>query len=362
MAVYSYETKMGKMWYVKHKNKTKRGFRKKSEAKLYEAKLKLEEKNQKSFMPFHKLIEDYLQTASKDVTFGTFKKTENVCRNIIIPNVDNKNLFDVDELDCRKFRDFVEGLHYSTEYKNYIIRTYKSLFNHAQKYFKLKYSPASVVASFKTTFGERMKKKEKEMRVWDLDDFNKFIQFVDKDKYKAFFITLFQTGMRLGEIQALTWHDFSDGCLNVNKSLTTKTKNEKYEIKEPKTVSSIRTISLGKCLNEFLIEFKECQSKLPGFDSNWFIFGGLEPLPATSINRIKDKAIKKAGVQRISIHEFRHSHASNLICSGMSIVAVSRRLGHSNIDMTLRTYTHLMRESEAQLVSFLDKYSQNILR
>ena len=78
-------------------------------------------------------------------------------------------------------------------------------------------------------------------------------------------------------------------------------------------------------------------------------------MPRTNIERVKAKAIKESGVKRINIHDLRHSHASNLIASGVNIVAVSKRLGHSDINMTLKTYTHLMNKSEDELLKNLEK-------
>ncbi|MBR5340655.1 MAG: tyrosine-type recombinase/integrase [Erysipelotrichaceae bacterium] len=54
------------------------------------------------------------------------------------------------------------------------------------------------------------------------------------------------------------------------------------------------------------------------------------------------REIKESGVKRIRIHDFRHSHATNLINDGVNIVAVSKRLGHSDITQTFNTYTHLL--------------------
>ena len=362
MSVYKYKTKKGERWYVKIGNTTKRGFKKKSDAKNYEKLLSMKSETPERFMSFFDVIHDYLENGNKNVTYGTYAKKEVVCRNIIIPNTKDKNIYDIDELDCRSFRNKVESLKYSTEYRNYILRVYKSIFIHAKKYYKLKNPPTYVLDSFQSTFEEKLKKKEKEMHVWSNDEFKKFIQYVDRKTYKAFFTVLFQTGLRLGEIQALTWNDYQDGLLNINKSLTPKTNKGAYEIKEPKTASSVRKVALGDNLNSYLKNYKETQEKIPGFDTNWFIFGGINPLPSTSITRIKDNAIKQAGLIRISIHEFRHSHASNLISAGMNIVAVSRRLGHSNIEMTLNRYTHLMQENEKQVIEYLDKSSQNLLK
>ncbi len=92
-----------------------------------------------------------------------------------------------------------------------------------------------------------------------------------------------------------------------------------------------------------------------GFTNEWFMFGRDKPLVLASIDRAKEVAIKKAGVKRIRIHDFRHSHASNLIASGVNIVAVSKRLGHSDVNMTLKVYTHLINDTNQQLIDILDK-------
>ena len=101
--------------------------------------------------------------------------------------------------------------------------------------------------------------------------------------------------------------------------------------------------------------------RLKDFDDSWFMFGGRNPLPRTSIERIKNKAISQAKVKKIRIHDFRHSHASNLIGEGMDIVAVSKRLGHSNVSITLQVYTHLIQKNNDKLIDFIEKSSQNLL-
>ncbi|MBR2677045.1 MAG: tyrosine-type recombinase/integrase [Solobacterium sp.] len=57
----------------------------------------------------------------------------------------------------------------------------------------------------------------------------------------------------------------------------------------------------------------------------------------------------------------RHSHASILINNGFNIVAVSRRLGHSDVNITLKVYTHLLQKRDEEMMVFLDKSSQNLL-
>ena len=71
-------------------------------------------------------------------------------------------------------------------------------------------------------------------------------------------------------------------------------------------------------------------------------------------------AIKKSGVKRIRIHDLRHSHATILINSGVNIVAVSKMLGHSNINQTLKTYTHLLESTNDELVDRIIELKKEI--
>lgn len=92
------------------------------------------------------------------------------------------------------------------------------------------------------------------------------------------------------------------------------------------------------------------------------MFGITRPYPETSVSRKKNLAIKKSGVKKIRIHDFRHSHATLLINQGMNIVAVSKRLGHSDVNITLKIYTHLLEENNEKITNLLTKSSQNALK
>jgi integrase len=79
-----------------------------------------------------------------------------------------------------------------------------------------------------------------------------------------------------------------------------------------------------------------------GFNNNWFVFSGLNPLSQTTVGRRKDEYCIKAKVKRIRIHDLRHSHATLLLYRNVPITVISNRLGHADISMTLNTYSHLI--------------------
>lgn len=355
-------------WYVKYNNKTKRGFKTKKDGQQYEAKLKLSliENADCSKIYFSDIANDYVKFLyqrylNKNISYGTYLKNKNAILEIILPNVINKKVSAIAELDCRKFSEKVSSMNYSTVHKNYVLNAYKAIFKHGKRYFGMTHDPSHVIEPLKKTFEEKVNHKDKETNVWSIDEFERFLAQVDKNMYRQLFAVLYFTGLRSGEALALKWSDYDGEYLHITKAFTRKTESKKYEIKETKNISSIRDIDVGTSLKAFLDEFKQSEEQQLGFSDDWFMFGRLEPLAQTSIDRVKDNAIKKAHVKRIRIHDFRHSHASNLISNGINIVAVSRRLGHSDINMTLKVYTHLMKKNEIELTNFLDESSQNLL-
>ncbi len=110
-----------------------------------------------------------------------------------------------------------------------------------------------------------------------------------------------------------------------------------------------------------LLDYQNTEKQDTDFQYSWFMFGGVKPLSRTNVSRYKDNAIEKSGVKRITIHQFRHSHATNLINDGVNVVAVSKRLGHSDVSMTLRVYTHLFQKIDEELIDNLEKSSHDLL-
>lgn len=396
MPVYSYTTKRGVYWYVKCNNRTKRGFKSKSEAQSFENLIveglispdvvKPTDKDSKadvainnvihagqteqstSYPSFSEVVKDYLYTKeNSDITYGSLDKKAKVFENYIYPLIQNKDISKFTIQDCRNFKITLKERNpqLSTNYLNYILREFKAVFKHAEQYFGLSTNPSRLIECYKKTFKEKQKKRQMEQCIWSFAEFSRFLEYVPKQVYKEFFSILFNTGLRLGEAQALTWNDFDGMSLHVNKSLSKKTKQGSYEIKDPKSLCSIRKVSLGKTLSRRLLEYKAVQQTLEGFTDNWFIFGGCKPLPQTSITRIKNKAVMESGVKKIRIHDFRHSHASNLIAGGCNIVGVSKRLGHESVEITLKVYAHLMKKSDDEITDYIDNYllksSQNLL-
>ena len=165
--------------------------------------------------------------------------------------------------------------------------------------------------------------------------------------------------MRKGEVQALAWQDIdlSNNEITVNKTLSVKTKGL-YKITSTKNYIN-RQIKISRTLKEQLILYKQEMMKYTDYSEKWFVFGCSRFMPQMTIDRKKQYYFKQAKLELITIHDFRHSHASFLLSKGIPITVISKRLGHSNCSMTLRIYSHIMPDDEDKTIDLLNKLKQN---
>lgn len=318
----------------KRKQVTKRGFKLKREAKEWEADY-LKAKELPTLATFKEIVS--LWESSNDASTGTIIKHREHFENRF-SDLYKLPIEEITRPVLVRWRDSLSKTNYSTVTKNRTISYVKSVFRFANQVYSI--SDSSVILKpFKKTNEELMH----EMSVWTPEEFNQFIKCVDNRLYQLFFETLFWTGMRRGEAIALQKSDFKDGWINIHYSQRTATEG----LKPTKTKAS-RKIQVDEELEKELNRLKE----FPGE----YMFGGEYPLSPSMIDSIFKKGIKESKVKPIRLHDLRHSHATWLINNGVNIVAVSKRLGHASIEQTLKTYTHLLKSSEDELLAKINEY------
>jgi integrase len=256
---------------------------------------------------------------------------------------------------------------YKIAYLNNLINVLRGIFDYAMRNYGLETNVVAISGRFQETKEEVIEDKKK-LRYITYDDFNKFISVIDNTMWKTFFIFLYYSGMRKGEVQALTWNDidFDNNQIIVNKTLSIKTKKSSYKITSTKNYIN-RTIKMSRTLRDQLIDYKNECMKYSDFSDNWFVFGNSRFLPQITIDRYKHKYFKLANISEITTHEFRHSHVSLLINEyiktskekNMKIdttkffLMMSNRMGHS-INVMQRTYLHLFPTIQDEVVDLLD--------
>lgn len=180
-------------------------------------------------------------------------------------------------------------------------------------------------------------------------------------KYKTIYEILYYCGLRRGELRGLTWKniDFNNKTLSVKKQITDRSGTVKdFHFSSPKTKSSIRTLPLNKVLLEDLKMLKERDSKLHGFSNDFFVARDAFPISSNALSNRKNRNCELAKLPQIRLHDFRHSCASLLINSGANVTVVAKYLGHTKIEETLNTYTHLFSTALNEVVNVIDNLEQ----
>lgn len=161
-----------------------------------------------------------------------------------------------------------------------------------------------------------------------------------------------KTGMRFSEALALTPKDFdlSRQMLSVSKTWDYK---DKGGFLPTKNESSIRKIPLDW---QTVMQFAELVKQLPE-DEPIFIKGKIYN---STVNDLLARHCKKVKIPVISVHGLRHTHASLLLFAGVSIASVARRLGHSNMTTTQKTYLHIIQELESKDIDIIMRSLSNL--
>ncbi len=297
-------------------------------------------------MLFQDLLESYMNFTKNRVKESSFYDMESKIRNRLEPHFFGMTM---NQITPKIISDWVEKLDYAYKSKIWIFSTLSAIYKYGHRYY-------NITDIMDRVDRPRNMEPPKEMEIWTPAELAQFLPCVVQIPYRLYYLTLYLTGCRRGEGAALTWNDLHGNSLRINKSITTKTKSGPYIITTPKNKGSIRTITIPTYLTQIFEMHKEEQ--MVEYGEEWspdlFIFGGKRPLPTTTVDRYFANSIKIADVKKIRIHDLRHSCASLLIHKGVSIVAVSRQLGHSNVEQTLNTYSHLLPDDKTLIQNTLE--------
>ena len=355
------------MFYAKdykgvNKKYKKTGFKKKKEAQEYEYEIK--KKIAKSMnMSFSSLYELYFKDYSKRHKPTAINTVETFFRLHILPFFGEIEVDKIDSFMIREWQNEMlekengNGKLFSENSKANIYASLKSLFNWAAKYQGLNENPCKNMG----TFGS--KKNRSEMKIWAVNDFDKFIEILEiennKDKngkYSDFIIVfkiLFWTGLRIGEVLALSENDINleEKFIDINKTLSHI--NKKDYITTPKTLGSIRKVLLPEILisdlNSYFSETQKINQNKKNVKS-----ARIFNLKSSQLRYVLEKYSSQLNLPKIRLHDFRHSHASYLLYIQADITAISKRLGHDNLQTTINTYSHLYKDANKQLMKKLN--------
>lgn len=281
----------------------------------------------------HWLFDVYLGTVKPN----SFYRMEAVFRKHVLgtrtAQIQLKNLNDLNiEMYFKSIKDSVSSRTY-----NDIYYKLKTIFDYAKSLGAIN---TDLLKSIKT---KKIQKKEK--NVWTADEQQKIINALEDTPVDNLILLDFASGLRLGEVLALTWDDLKNGILNINKQWQRQKiihEDGTYEyinkVDDPKTQSSHRQVPLPSSIASYFEERRDTGIIFKGSVNGYIC-------RRTPSDRLKTLQ-SKLGIPYRNFHTIRHAYATRLFEKGIDPKTVQKLLGHSTIKPSMEIYTHVVSDQK----------------
>ncbi len=322
--------------------KRKKGFQSIKEAKKFKEDFLLDMEG-KVDISFGTLIKLYLEDCKAHLKPTTYSNKEYLIKLRILPHFEDLKITEITPLHIRKWQTQLlkdkKGL--KATYLRSLNNQLNAILNYAVKYYDLSKNPLRLCDPFGDKYAD-------EMLFWTREEFFKFREKIkSKEMSEVIFNLFFYTGMREGELLALTLNDFDFDKKEVSITKNLGRVGKKEVILPPKTKGSKRIITIPEFLCEQVEKFGK---KRYDYKPNERLF----PVTKYYLHHEMNRGSQLSGVKRIRIHDLRHSHVALLIEMKVSILLISKRLGHDNPNTTLRTYGHLYPNKQREIADSLE--------
>lgn len=348
----------------KVKTKCYEKFQKKKEAEKYLIDLKFSINNDKFKLPNNLSFVDRCIKYYKDKEHEYSPKTVNNAYSIIRKHVkfywkDTK----LSDITISMYQDYMNFLGKSNLSNASIKKIYQITNATLRECFRLREINTNIPDFIFKPKGKDIKKKSD---LYTIDEVHLILEKCKSTKFLEIPINLFLfAGMRFGEISGLCWQDidFDNNIININHNLVYDEKNKNFQMRTPKTESGIRSITVPNAVIKLLKDEKIRQSKLllqGAYKKNKYDVVCMNTQfrylsENNFLQSYKRFLENKCNLRYIRPHNLRHEHATLLLLAGTDMKTVSERLGHSKIDITMDTYSHVLKEMDKRASDNIEK-------
>lgn len=321
---------------------------------------KLEAINKKAF---EDTWVEYMKFCKANLSYNSWRR-KNIFYNRYLKQLDNFTITKITKTDIEKL---IAGADTTTKQKNRILIELKSFFSWCIKEERIVYSPATAIPQFK--------EEKKEMKYWLPCHLKAILNEIDKDilngsgtkKRCAYVIKMvillgFSLGDRLGETRALRFCDVSKEykTITINHSIDYDPKSRTF-LKGTKNEYSKRVIDVSDKLIKEIEDYRKFLTDTLGLtiSNDMIILTNPEtnkPYSDTSLRKHFNYYIEKSGVPKIRMYDLRHTFVTTMMSEGWEMYAISKRIGHSNIQTTINTYGHISENVRKEMAKTTDKY------
>lgn len=302
-------------------------------------------------MKFNEWVAEWLEIQRGQVKYRTYRRYGEILDKHIFPEFGGKELSEITAGELQLFvnkklsgGNLVTGKGLSSNSVNVIITVIKQLFSKAYDLELVEKDPAYKIKRVRIT-----ERKAEAFCLSDQRRIEEYIKAARDDRYAGILLAMY-TGMRIGEILALTWDDidFVRRIVRVRKTrYRIKTESGAYEdiTDEPKTASSVREIPLAAGLISML-------KTIRGAKRSKYVVANRrgEKMSIRSYQYIFKRIQQKLGIRALNFHCLRHTFATRAVECNVDIKTVSELLGHRNASFTVNRYAHSLFETKQKAV------------
>ena len=294
-------------------------------------------------------LQNYIKPSTKKRTFNQYSK---IIKTHILPYLGDLKLEELTPLIIQKFITKLSingnkctGKGLSASYIRMIVSIIKNSLKAAHL---ISYLPNYTLD--KVNYPKIIEKKIECFTINEQKKIEFAVKTTKKDKYLGIILCLY-TGLRIGELLALTWNDidFEKSILIISKTCydSSEEGTRIRNINMPKTKNSIREIPLPTKILEMLKEMKK-KSKC-----EFVIAEGEKFVYMRSYQRTFELLLKKLKIPHKGFHSLRHTFATRALECGMDVKTLSEILGHKNPTITLNRYVHSLWEHKKEMMNKL---------
>lgn len=312
-------------WTGARKTKMKRGFPTKREAAAWERDF-LQRQQGSPDMTFQALYDLYIEDMAHRLKATTINSKRYVFKARILPFFKDKPINQITPADVRKWQTTIIQSGIKDTSQHQIYNQLNAVLNYAVTFYNLPKNPCKVTGAMGKTKSDRV-------NFWTQIEFSSFIEQIEDITYRTTFLTLYYTGLRCGELLALTVGDIDLQAGIITVSKTFHRQNRRDVTTSPKTEASNRQVTIPPFLIDVL---KDYISRNYGIGPKDRVF----QFTTYKLTDALKTGCNLSGVKPIRIHGIRHSHVSLLIEMGFTPHLIAERIGDS-VDMVNHTYGHL---------------------
>lgn len=200
-------------------------------------------------------------------------------------------------------------------------------------------------------------------RFWTPDEVGAFLDIAEDDELYPYWLLAAETGARTSELLGVSWQDvdLERGAIRFGQQVVRLNKGTPFVKQGGKTDAGRRTVRLTTStvaeLRAYRTAWLEKRVAAPEWENPHdlvFCSARGRPLNARNVRRTFDRLVKDSGVTRISPHGLRRTHITSAIAAGANLKAVAARVGHRDLNTTIRTYQQLTGGMEDELLDIVE--------